>query len=133
MPCATTSSVPTLELPKTKSQRSDGTLIGMMRTLYATPAVPTLLLVACAMVPATCVPCPTKSSGVPSFQMKSRGEANAAAGPRSVAREKGTETWPSDGKVTTLTPLKVDHARGGYETVAARCATPVSMTATMEG
>ncbi len=43
------------------------------------PAVPLLLLVSCPIVPATCVPWPSRSTGSSSFQMKSRGETNARA------------------------------------------------------
>ena len=37
---------------------AESTLSGMMRARKATPATPMPLWVDCAMVPATCVPCP---------------------------------------------------------------------------
>ena len=47
-----------------KSQSPPMTFTGMMRTLNAMPATPTPLFVSWPIVPATCVPWPSRSSGV---------------------------------------------------------------------
>ena len=43
---------------------AESTLSGMIVTSGATPATPSLLLVDCAIVPATCVPWPWSSSAL---------------------------------------------------------------------
>ena len=43
---------------------AESTLSGMIATSGATPATPSLLFVDCAIVPATCVPCPWSSSAL---------------------------------------------------------------------
>ena len=97
MPRATRSSVPKLGLSKMSSHTSLITLTGMIRTLKAMPATPTLLLVAWPMVPATWVPWPSRSSGRSSSQMKSRGDTKRLVSPRSGAAAKGTSMTPSAG------------------------------------
>src|SRR5688572_11354531 len=76
------------------------TLTGISLTLNAMPATPTLLLVSCPIVPATCVPWPSMSTGVSSSQMKSYGDTKRSVPPRSVAAANGTSMVPSDGNRT---------------------------------
>ena len=72
-----------LGAPNRKSQTPSMTLTGINRTLNATPAVPIASFVIWPMVPLTCVPWPSKSSGVSSSQMKSYGDTIAGL-PRRV-------------------------------------------------
>ncbi len=102
IPRATMSSVPWFGEPKMSSHMLSITLTGMIFTLKATPAMPALLLVSCPMVPLTCVPWPSRSSGAVSFQMKSRGATNRLAGPSSGASTKLSVRSPSGGYRTPL-------------------------------
>ena len=63
MPAATIAVVPSFGAPKMKSQSPAITFTGMIRTLKAMPATPTPLLVSWPMVPDTCVPWPSRSTG----------------------------------------------------------------------
>ena len=51
------------------------------------PATPTPLLVSWPIVPLTCVPCPSRSNGRSSSQMKSRGDTNLAVAELGRRRE----------------------------------------------
>src|SRR5712692_3836318 len=65
MATATASSLPPVSNadPNATSQSLDNALTGISLTLNATPATPMPSLVSCPIVPLTCVPCPSKSSG----------------------------------------------------------------------
>ncbi len=106
MPRATSSSVPpVLEMlvkpANRRSQSLASTLTGISLTLKATPAVPMPSLVSWPMVPLTCVPWPSKSSGVDvSFDEIVRRDdpARHRSAPTSCgAAEYGIVTVPSAG------------------------------------
>ena len=65
IPAATFSSLPPMngELPKITSQKLPRAFTGINLALNATPASSIPSLVSCPIVPLTCVPCPSKSSG----------------------------------------------------------------------
>ena len=64
------------------SQSVEITFTGISRALKAMPATPRLLLVSWPIVPLTWVPCPSRSKGSESFQMKSWGhETTISSGP----------------------------------------------------
>ena len=60
-------------VPNSTSHSAQMTLSGISFTLNATPAPPNPSLVSWPIVPLTCVPCPSKSSGVLVLWMKSCG------------------------------------------------------------
>ena len=97
IPRATTSSVPSLGDPKMSSQTPLMTLTGISLTLKAIPAVPMLSFVSCPTVPLTCVPCPSRSSGVVVSQMKSWGATNRPGLSSWGAAANGMVTRPSAG------------------------------------
>ena len=97
MPRATVSSVPTLGEPKMSSQSPSITFTGMSFTLKATPARPTPLFVSSPIVPLTCVPWPSRSTGSLSSQMKSCGATMRPAVIRSGAAANGMSTVPRAG------------------------------------
>ncbi len=97
MPRATTAVVDSLGASKMKSQSPAITLTGISRTLKAMPATPMPLLVSWPMVPATWVPCPSRSTGASSSQMKSRGATNRFGPASSGAAANGMATRPSAG------------------------------------
>ena len=85
------------------------------------PATPELLLVACRIVPATCVPWPTRSStGDPAVKNTKPRPGRNAEPLRSGFIANGTVKSPKPGPV---------QSRKSYDVV--RSVTPLSMTATM--
>ena len=100
MPRATSSSVPPLRRAEDESQSLSITLTGISLTLNATPAVPMPLLVSWPIVPLTCVPWPSKSSGVVVVPDEVVRRDEAAASRRATscgAAANGIVTRPSAG------------------------------------
>ena len=87
------------------SQSLSITLTGISFTLKATPAVPMPSLVSWPMVPLTCVPWPSKSSGVVVSQMKSCGDTSAWRVTSCDAAAYGIVTSPSAGYLVPFSSL----------------------------
>ena len=148
IPSATTSSVPSFGEPKMSSHSVLMTLTGINFTLKATPAVPppcatspsplAALFVNWPIVPLTCVPCPLRSTGSVSFQMKSCGATNRVDGWSSVAATNCSVRLPSAGYAVpplpggpTFPSESTVNAPAWNCNVAGMNAMPVSTTATV--
>src|SRR5438128_6828232 len=130
---ATSSSLPPWNgaLPKITSQKPPSAFTGISLTLNATPARPMPSLVSCPMVPLTCVPCPSRSSGgLMPREIASYGATMRPALPPPTscgAAEYGIVWTPSAGY---RTPRKMKLGMFAV-IVALRYARPVSITATV--